>query len=57
MSFDESLFRKEYEKAFRCLDHNDRIALRQWAHAEWSSLLKEEHSAEQLERLQLQVLN
>lgn len=39
ISFDKTLFRKEYKKAFRCLDNNERTALKQWARAEWSILL------------------
>jgi hypothetical protein len=39
ISFDKTLFRKEYKKAFRYLDNHERTALKQWAHAEWSILL------------------
>ena len=39
ISFDKTLFRKEYRKAFRYLDRNDRSELRQWVRAEWSMLL------------------
>lgn len=40
ISFDKKLFRKEYKKAFRYLDNNERTTLRQWVRAEWSILLK-----------------
>ena len=39
ISFDKRLFKKEYKKAFRYLDNNDRMALKQWVRAEWSTLL------------------
>jgi hypothetical protein len=34
ISFDRRLFRKEYKKAFRYLDNNERSVLRQWVRAE-----------------------
>lgn len=34
MRFDKRLFRKEYKKAFRYLDINERSALKQWVRAE-----------------------
>ncbi|HZY80619.1 MAG TPA: hypothetical protein VFE50_13935 [Cyclobacteriaceae bacterium] len=33
ISFDRKLFRKEYKKAFRKLDNNDRTALKSWIRA------------------------
>jgi len=39
ISFDKRLFQKEYKKAFRYLDNNERTALKQWVRAEWSTLL------------------
>ncbi|HEX8039023.1 MAG TPA: hypothetical protein VF490_07715 [Chryseosolibacter sp.] len=39
ISFDKRLFRKEYKKAFRYLDNNERTALRQWVRAKWRTLL------------------
>lgn len=36
ISFDKTLFKKEYKKAFRYLDMNERTALEQWVRAEWS---------------------
>lgn len=33
-SFDRKLFRKEYRKAFRYLDSDERVALRLWVRAE-----------------------
>jgi hypothetical protein len=39
ISFDKALFIKEYNKAFRYLDHNERTALKQWVRAEWIFLL------------------
>lgn len=36
ISFDKRLFRKEYKKAFRYLDHDDRTALKHWVRAQWS---------------------
>lgn len=38
ISFDRRLFRKEYKKAFRSLDGNDRDALKHWVRAEWNIL-------------------
>ncbi len=38
ISFDKRLFRKEYKKAFRSLDSNERTALKQWVRAEWNIL-------------------
>ena len=38
ISFDEKLFRKEYRKAFRYLDDNDRDALKSWVRAEGALL-------------------
>lgn len=37
ISFDKKLFRKEYKKAFRYLDNNERTALKNWVRAEVSS--------------------
>lgn len=39
ISFDKKLFRKEYKKAFRYLDSNERNALKKWVRSEWSILL------------------
>lgn len=39
ISFDRRLFRKEYKKAFRYLDSNERKALKQWVRSEWNVLL------------------
>jgi hypothetical protein len=39
ISFDKKLFRKEYKKAFRYLDKDDRVALKHWVRAQWSSVL------------------
>lgn len=39
ISFDRRLFRKEYKKAFRYLDVDERIALKQWVRSEWNVLL------------------
>lgn len=33
MTFDRKLFRKEYRKAFRGLEGNDRLALKSWVRA------------------------
>ena len=33
MRFDKRLFRKEYKKAFRYLDSNERSALKRWVRA------------------------
>ncbi len=44
ISFDRRLFRKEYKKAFRSLDSNERIALKQWVRAEWSILFNSSKS-------------
>ena len=38
ISFDKRLFIKEYKKAFRHLDNNERTALKQWVRAEWNML-------------------
>lgn len=38
LSFDKKLFRKEYKKAFRHLDKNERVALRSWVRTERSVL-------------------
>lgn len=38
ITFDRKLFKKEYRKAFRYLDSNERIVLRQWVRAELSML-------------------
>jgi hypothetical protein len=34
-NFDRKLFRKEYKKAFRYLDSNERAALKRWVRTEW----------------------
>lgn len=34
IAFDRKLFRKEYRKAFRNLDDNDRTALKHWIRAQ-----------------------
>jgi hypothetical protein len=39
ISFDKKLFRKEYRKAFKYLNSNERAALRNWVWAEWNMLL------------------
>jgi hypothetical protein len=39
ISFDKQLFRKEYEKAVRCLDNNERTALEQWVQARMEHFL------------------
>jgi hypothetical protein len=39
ISFDRRLFRKEYKKAFRYLDSNERKALKLWVRSEWNVLL------------------
>jgi hypothetical protein len=39
ISFDKKLFKKEYRKAFRYLDNDERTALKNWVRAEWSFLL------------------
>jgi hypothetical protein len=37
ISFDRRLFKKEYKKAFRYLDNDERLLLRQWVRAEGST--------------------
>jgi hypothetical protein len=39
MSFDKKLFRKEYKKAVRHLDHRERSALKNWVRTESGPLL------------------
>jgi len=39
ISFDRKLFIKEYRKAIRYLDNNERNALKHWVRTEWSLLL------------------
>jgi hypothetical protein len=39
ISFDKKLFKKEYKKAFRHLDNNERAALKNWVRSEWSTLI------------------
>jgi len=36
ISFDKKLFRKEYRKAFKCLDSNERSTLKRWVRTELS---------------------
>ena len=40
ISFDRNLFMKEYKKAFKHLDRNERTALKQWVRTEWIFLFK-----------------
>ena len=35
ISFDKKLFKKEYKKAFRYLDNDERVALKYWVRAQW----------------------
>ena len=37
ISFDRKLFWKEYKKAFKYLDNNERSVLREWVRAEGSA--------------------
>jgi hypothetical protein len=39
ISFDKRLFKKEYRKAFRYLDKDDRAALKHWVRAKWSIVM------------------
>jgi hypothetical protein len=39
ISFDKKLFKKEYRKAFKYLDRNERAALKNWVRAQWNVLL------------------
>ncbi len=39
ISFDKRLFKKEYRKAFRYLDKDDRAALKHWVRAQWSIVM------------------
>jgi hypothetical protein len=39
ISFDKRLFKKEYKKAWRYLDNDDRLALKRWVRAQWSVVL------------------
>lgn len=39
ISFDKKLFKKEYRKAFRYLDSNERLALKHWVRAQWNVVL------------------
>ena len=38
ISFDRKLFRKEYRKAFRYLDKQERTKLSEWARSSWKIL-------------------
>jgi hypothetical protein len=38
-TFDKKLFIREYKKAFKYLDKNERVALRNWVRSEWRLLI------------------
>ena len=39
MSFDKRLFKKEYKKAFKYLNNDERLVLKQWVRTEFALVL------------------